>query len=215
MADPDTVLHVLRELKAHGGIGYVHAEADHLIDDAQRRAAQADAVDAGHHPGTRPEGAELAAVEQVLATARQVDAAVYFVHQSIPAAVDAVRTARRRGIAAYTETCPHYLTLDESVYSGRHPERYAIASADRRPRRDDPARRYSRPHHEGSARAPPRPLADYGADVTSTFWPRPVARVAAGPTGYRGPGACRRCRTRGADHRAPQCRRGAGPAAPP
>jgi dihydropyrimidinase len=124
MAGPDTILEVLRTLHAQGGIAYVHAEANHVIEDAQSTAAAVAHADAAHHPGTRPELAEAAAVAQVLATAEHVDAPVYFVHQTTAEAVDLVRDARRRGVRAYTETCPHYLTLDSSVYDGPHPERF-------------------------------------------------------------------------------------------
>ena len=124
MAGPDTILEVLRCLHRQGGIAYVHAEANHVIEDAQDLAAAVASADAAHHPGTRPELAEAAAVAQVLATAEHVDAPVYFVHQTTAEAVDMVRDARRRGVRAYTETCPHYLALDSTVYSGPHPERF-------------------------------------------------------------------------------------------
>jgi dihydropyrimidinase len=124
MAEPDTVLEVLRALHTNGGIAYVHAEANHVIEDAQDIAASAARADARHHAFTRPELAENAAVAQVLATAEHVGAPVYFVHQTTAAAVDLVRAARRRGVRAYTETCPHYLYLDERSYAGEHPERF-------------------------------------------------------------------------------------------
>lgn len=124
MAGPDTVLEVLRELHRQGGMAYVHAEADHVIEDAQALALLADRGDATHHAGTRPELAEASAVAQVLATAEHVGAPVYFVHQTTSEAVDLVRAARRRGVRAYTESCPHYLSLDSSTYTGSYPERY-------------------------------------------------------------------------------------------
>jgi dihydropyrimidinase len=124
MAGPDAILEVLRTLHGQGGIAYVHAEANHVIEDAQGSAAAVDHADAAHHAGTRPELAEAAAVAQVLATAEHVDAPVYFVHQTTAEAVDLVRAARRRGVRAYTETCPHYLALDSRVYDGPHPERF-------------------------------------------------------------------------------------------
>lgn len=124
MAGPDTILEVLRALHHHGGLGYVHAEANHLIEDAQGLARAAHRGGARDMGMTRPEVAESAAVAQVLATAEHLGAPVYFVHQTTAEAVDLVRAARRRGVRGYTETCPHYLTLDESVYAGDHPERF-------------------------------------------------------------------------------------------
>ncbi|MCM0618462.1 amidohydrolase family protein [Paenarthrobacter sp. TYUT067] len=46
-------------------------------------------------------------------------------HQSTPGAVDLVTEARERGQEAYSETCPHYLTLDDTVYGSTFPEWYA------------------------------------------------------------------------------------------
>ncbi|WP_206307635.1 amidohydrolase family protein [Streptomyces sp. H23] len=116
MVTPEVVLEVLRSLHRLGGMGYVHAEADHVIEDALALCAKAGRVDASHLPETRPALAENAAVAQVLATAQHLSAPVYFVHQSTPEAVAQVRAARREGLRAYTETCPHYLLLDDSVY---------------------------------------------------------------------------------------------------
>lgn len=124
MAEPEALLGVMRELGRHQGLTYVHAEANHLIEDAQAMAAARGRVDAGHHDETRPELTEAAAVAAVLATAEHERAPVYFVHQTTPQAVRLVRDARRRGLRAYTETCPHYLALDASVYRAEGPERY-------------------------------------------------------------------------------------------
>lgn len=124
MAEPNTVLAVMKVLREFGGMSYVHAEANHLVEDAQARQASQGHITASDHAHTRPELAELSAVAEVLATAEAMDAPVYFVHQTTPRAVQLVRKARSRGVRAYTETCPHYLTLDESCYAGPHPERF-------------------------------------------------------------------------------------------
>jgi dihydropyrimidinase len=124
MAEPEVVLRVLETLRDLDGLAYIHAEANHLIEYAQDQQAGSGQVAAPYHAATRPEQAETAAVAQALATAEQLHAPVYFVHQTTPAAVDLVRAARRRGVRAYTETCPHYLTLDDTAYAGGHPERY-------------------------------------------------------------------------------------------
>jgi dihydropyrimidinase len=127
MANASTILEVMRALKSVDGLAYIHAEHDHIVRDAQHSAAERGAIDAGGHAGTRPLLAETAAVSEVLSIAEYLDAPVYFVHQTTPEAVDLVRAARHRGIRAYTETCPHYLYLDESVYSGEHPERFVCS----------------------------------------------------------------------------------------
>ena len=124
MADPGTVVEVMRTLRELGGLAYVHAEANHLVEVDQRRAEEAGHIHASGHATTRSELAEVTAVNEVLASARSVGAPVYFVHQTTPGAIDAVRRARSAGVAAYTETCPHYLSLDDGQYAEPSPELY-------------------------------------------------------------------------------------------
>lgn len=133
MADPGTVLRVMRLLKDLGGLAYVHAEANHVVEHDQAAAARRGSIDAAGHAGTRSELAELTAVQEVISAARAAGAPVYFVHQSTPAAVDAVREARDQGVLAYTETCPHYLALDDRTYAGASPELFVCCPPLRSP----------------------------------------------------------------------------------
>ena len=65
--------------------------------------------------------------------AEYTNAPVYFVHQSTPGAVDLVAGARIHGLDAFSETCPHYLTLDDTVYGTSFPEWYACCPPMRSP----------------------------------------------------------------------------------
>lgn len=124
MANSDTVHLVLEAMRDAGGMAYVHAEANAIVEHAQSTQAGCGHVGAADHALTRPEIAESAAVADVLAAAESLHAPVYFVHQSTGAAIDLTRAARRRGVRAYTETCPHYVALDARAYAGEYPERY-------------------------------------------------------------------------------------------
>lgn len=124
MAGPDTIDAVLKTLDRLGGIAYVHAESNHEIEDAVSAAVSAGRAGARHHAETRPEDAELAAVRAVIDVAERTGTAVYFVHQTTPEAVDLVAQARARGVRAYSETCPHYLVLDDSAYATEVAERF-------------------------------------------------------------------------------------------
>jgi len=125
MADGDTVLRVLREMARLDGLTYVHAEHDAIIADCTDTHAAAGRIGIGHLHRTRPELAEETSVREVLGMAEYIGAPVYFVHQSTPGAVDLVQAARARGVAAHSETCPHYLVLDDGVYASRFPEWFA------------------------------------------------------------------------------------------
>jgi dihydropyrimidinase len=124
MVEIDTVERVMRALNEMSGLTYVHAESNELVEAAQAEAAAAGRIHAAGMARTRPEAAEARAVEEVLGAAERTGAPVYFVHQTIPAAVDGVIAARQRGVPAFSESCPHYLVLDDTCYEGEHPERF-------------------------------------------------------------------------------------------
>ncbi|MDX6422010.1 MAG: dihydropyrimidinase [Trebonia sp.] len=124
MADDDTILRTMTVLRDLGGMVVIHCEANHLIEDAQQQCAAGGGVAAGNMPATRPELAETASVAEVLAIAESLRAPVYFVHQSTTEATGLVAQARRRGVAAFTESVAHHLVLDDRQYQGREPERF-------------------------------------------------------------------------------------------
>jgi len=60
---------------------------------------------------SRPPISELAAIDLMIALARETHARVHIVHLASPGALPAIADARRRGCAITVETCPHYLTF--------------------------------------------------------------------------------------------------------
>ncbi|UKA75397.1 amidohydrolase family protein [Arthrobacter sp. FW306-07-I] len=125
MADGDTIVKVMREMVRLDGLAYIHAEHDPIIADCTEQHAQDGRIGIEHLHRTRPELAEEISVKETLAMAEYTGAPVYFVHQSTPGAVDLVSQARDHGLEAYSETCPHYVTLDDSVYASTFPEWFA------------------------------------------------------------------------------------------
>jgi dihydropyrimidinase len=124
MVGVDTIAAVMSALQRVGGLTYVHAEANDIVESSQEEAVRAGHIDASGMAATRPTTAEERAVAEVLAAAERTQSPVYFVHQSSPGAVDLVIQARQRGLLAFSESCPHYLVLDDSSYEGAHPERF-------------------------------------------------------------------------------------------
>ncbi|MCH6469413.1 amidohydrolase family protein [Sinomonas terrae] len=133
MAANDTVLKVMREMVRLDGLTYIHAEHDAITVACTQEHVEAGEIGIEHLHETRPELAEEASVREVLAMAEFTGAPVYFVHQSTPGAVDLVAEARSRGLAIHSETCPHYLVLDDDVYSSRFPEWFACCPPMRSP----------------------------------------------------------------------------------
>ncbi|WP_219419586.1 dihydroorotase [Pseudonocardia nigra] len=125
MADDDTIVNVMKEMVRLDGLTYIHSEHDAIIEDRVATCAHNHQLSVSHLHETRPTISEDSSVREVLAMAQYTGAPVYFVHQTTPEAVDAVRQARAQGQSAYSETCPHYLGLDESVYASPAPEKFA------------------------------------------------------------------------------------------
>jgi len=115
--EDDLLFSTLRILGRAGGMLQIHCEDPVLIS-----AAVADALHRGntaprYHATSRPPIAEEIATARAMAFAEYADAPVYVVHLSSIGALAAVRAAKARGVRAFAETCPHYLTLTEDRYA--------------------------------------------------------------------------------------------------
>jgi dihydropyrimidinase len=106
----------MRTLGQAGGMLQVHCEDPELVDTAVAAALQRGNTAARYHAATRPPDAEAVGTDRAMALAYLEASPVYVVHLSSAAALGPVRGARRKGVRAVAETCPHYLVLDDSRY---------------------------------------------------------------------------------------------------
>lgn len=118
MVDDATLLIAMERMAAAGGLTMVHAENGSAIDVLTRRALQQGRTSPQWHGKTRPTILEAEAVHRAAVLAELVEAPTYFVHISCEEALAEVAAAKAKGLPIYAETCPHYLTLDDSVYDG-------------------------------------------------------------------------------------------------
>ena len=116
MLDDAQLFRVLERARDLRALVNVHAENGHLIDELVAACRAAGQTAPRYHALTRPEVAEAEATERALALAEAAGAPIYIVHMTCARAVDALRRAQTRGQAAFGETCPQYLLLDERVY---------------------------------------------------------------------------------------------------
>jgi allantoinase len=94
----------MRTIAGFGGLLIAHAEDATEIHAATGRR-YADFV------ASRPDSAEVSAVESLLAATRATGCRTHIVHLSSAAALPAIRAAKAQGLPVTVETCPHYLTL--------------------------------------------------------------------------------------------------------
>ena len=118
-----------RLMERSGEAGFlvqVHAENDTILQGKKRELVSSGKTSLAYHAESRPAVAEAEAVARGLLFSRATGSPVYFVHLSNPLSIDLVAEARERGIPAIAETCPHFLTLDDSVYAGPQASRYVM-----------------------------------------------------------------------------------------
>lgn len=129
-SDDGQIFAALEVMRQVGGTLLVHAESCAVLDLLVARQ---------HHPAamkrhgvllhamTRPSFIEAEAIQRAIKWAEVTGGRLYIVHMSTGEGADLVRHARRRGIDVWSETCPQYLVLDESVFRGKDGHLYATS----------------------------------------------------------------------------------------
>src|SRR5215831_3339948 len=116
LVDDATIFRAMRTAGNAGGLICMHAENGIVINEIIKTALAEGKTAPKYHALTRPTKAEAEGVHRAIAIADMAEAPVYIVHLSCSDALEEVRAARDKGIAAYAETCPQYLFLDYSLY---------------------------------------------------------------------------------------------------
>ena len=117
MIGDEDMFKALRKMKDLGGIAGVHCENAGVIDALIKEKKAAGELSPASHPLCRPSILEAEAVSRLLKMAEVADVPVVIVHLSSEDGLKEVRSARERGQKVYVETCPHYLLLEDSLYS--------------------------------------------------------------------------------------------------
>jgi len=128
--DDKTILEVLQRLKEVGGITGCHCENAGLIDALRDEYASDERkTKVSSHYLTRPAAAEAEAIGRLCHLAEVADTPVVDVHLTCAEGLEEIRAARKRGQKIYVETCPQYLTMDDSLYElpGFEGARYVCA----------------------------------------------------------------------------------------
>ena len=91
-----------------------HCENADLVFENQNRLVTAGKTGPEWHEPSRPVAVEAEGCHHLMTFAELTGAEVYVVHTSCIPAVEAVESARKRGVKAWIETVTPYLTLDSS-----------------------------------------------------------------------------------------------------
>jgi dihydropyrimidinase len=109
---------MLRQVAGAGGMLELHCEDRGLLDAEINGLLAAGRTRPADHAASRPVGVEARGTAEAVEWAMEDDAPLYVVHLSCGAALRATAAAKRAGARVFVETCPHFLTLDSSLYEG-------------------------------------------------------------------------------------------------
>jgi dihydropyrimidinase len=114
--DDYTMIRLLEETKKHGGLVQVHAENFDIIRRLNERYAAEGQLSPLYHARAHSALAEEEAVDRAIKMVEFTGSRIYIVHLSSKEGLWKIKKARDRGLEIYAETCPQYLTLEESRY---------------------------------------------------------------------------------------------------
>jgi dihydropyrimidinase len=116
MLDDGSIFRVMQTAGECGGLICMHAENGDVIDALVAQARARGDLAPRFHALTRPARCEGEATGRALDLAAIAGAPIYIVHVTCREAVGRIARARRRGQAAFGETCPQYLFLTAEEY---------------------------------------------------------------------------------------------------
>ncbi len=98
----------------------VHAELPGPVDVATQRLAHADWSKYETYLQSRPDEAELSAIQLMISLCREYHFRLHIVHLATSWALHMLRSAKSEGLPVSVETCPHYLHLaSEKIPDGQ------------------------------------------------------------------------------------------------
>lgn len=112
--DDEELFNTLSLAKQLGLIVTVHCENATLVAELQRRLLAEGKTGPEWHEPSRPPRVEAEGVHHLMTFAEMTGAHVYCVHTSCRESLEAVESARMRGVQAWVETVIPYLVLDKS-----------------------------------------------------------------------------------------------------
>lgn len=116
--DDTNLKKVLKAVGKVGGLVTIHCELGDEIDALRDKFFSEGKTEPLYHALSRPAEFEAQAVQRVIDFAKEANCAIYIVHVSSKESLKIIEKAQKSGQKVLTETCPHYLLIDDSKYEG-------------------------------------------------------------------------------------------------
>jgi len=111
MVDDAQLFRIMEMLAVGGGLAYLHAENQALVEMLEDRLRAAGRQDPRAYLESRPAWVETEAVHRALHLAEQTGCRVIFAHVSCAESLEMIAAAKRRGLPVHAESCPHFFTF--------------------------------------------------------------------------------------------------------
>jgi len=106
MINDGVLLQAMEKTKSLNTILGLHAENEDIIKYLEKKK--------NNHEKSRPEIAELEAINRSIFFSRMTGSSVHILHLSSAKGANFIKKAKRMDVPITTETCPHYLVLDKT-----------------------------------------------------------------------------------------------------
>jgi dihydropyrimidinase len=116
MVDDGALLALFEQTAKYGGLVILHAENNFITRRLKQEYLSQGKTGAIYHALSKPSIVEAEAISRIAFLAKTLHAPFYIVHMSTREGRDIIRQCQRQGLAAFAETCSHYLCLTDSVY---------------------------------------------------------------------------------------------------
>ncbi len=116
--EDEDIERVMKAVAKTGGIVTMHCELGDEIKELRQKFLAKGKISPEFHPLSRPPQMEAKAVKKAIALAKKTNCQLYIVHVSAEESLKHIRKAQKNGQPVVGETCPHYLLLDDSRYTG-------------------------------------------------------------------------------------------------
>ena len=110
----------------------VHCENYQILQKRIKEVKELGILDPNGHPFSRPNIVEAEAVNRLMRIAEIANAPAWVVHLSTKEGLEEAKRARERGQEVYLETCPQYVTLDDTCFAKPDGAKYVMSPPPRK-----------------------------------------------------------------------------------
>lgn len=116
MVDDGTLFALLQETASLKGLVGVHAENAAVLEYLITKFLREGRTEPKYHALSRPNFVEGECINRAITLTEEANSSLYIFHMSTKEGLEAVKSAKTRGVNVLAETCPHYLMLTDEKY---------------------------------------------------------------------------------------------------